>query len=310
MHALLEVKNLVKKFGTFLAVNDISFVVNEGEIVGLLGANGAGKTITIQMLLTALTPTSGSINYFGLDLATHRSEILQHVAFASTYIKMPGNISIYNNLDIYARLYGIAEQERKKIIEKYLCIFGMWHMRHKPVGLLSAGQTTRTMLAKAFLTNPRIILLDEPTASLDLEVALEVRALILEQRREHNCTVLITSHNMEEVAAVCDRVLVLQRGSLIANDTPTRLAAAFNQTRVELVIEHDKDQERACVYAQNHALSYQLTARTFVARIDEHKIATLLKDFAALSIEYSSITIDKPTFEDYFLSMTHRKQRP
>ncbi|MBA3954355.1 ABC transporter ATP-binding protein [Candidatus Dependentiae bacterium] len=307
MLALLEVKNLVKKFGTFSAVNNISFSVKQGEIVGLLGANGAGKTTTIQMLLTAITPTSGSINYFGLELATHRSEILQQVAFASTYVKMPGNITVYNNLDIYGRLYGLSGKQRKQVIEKYLYTFGMWHMRDSPVALLSAGQTTRAMLAKAFLANPRIILLDEPTASLDLDVALEVRAFILEQRRKNDCTVLITSHNMDEVAAVCDRVLVMQHGALIANDTPARLAATLNQARIELVIEHN--QEAACTYARKHALEYRLKANTFVVRIDEYKIAAFLKHFAAADIEYSSITIDKPSLEDYFLHMTHNQKK-
>ena len=169
-HASLTVSQLAKIFtphflsrrNPYTAVDNISFQVAEGEILGFLGPNGAGKTTTIQMLLGVMTPTSGAIYYFGKDFARHRSEILQKVTFASAYARLPGRLTIEENLDVYGRLYGIGYNDRKERIKRLLTLFGLWHKRNDFTGPLSAGQMTRVMLAKAFLPNPRMILLDEP----------------------------------------------------------------------------------------------------------------------------------------------------
>lgn len=297
-----------RKHKTFVAVNNISFKLHEGEILGFLGPNGAGKTTTIQMLLGLMTPTSGAINYFGENFFTHRSSILQHVSFASAYTKLPGRLTIYENLDIYGRLYGLSTEVRALKIEEYLKLFGMWELRHKYAGPLSAGQITRVMLAKAFLTEPKIILLDEPTASLDPDVAEDVRKFVIEQQRERNISVLFTSHNMAEVEQICDRVLILKNGIIVADNKPHEIAASISKTKVNLLIEDD-DLNRTKEYMQQLTLPYEIKQNFLEVQIDEHEVARFLNGLAKIGIEYSQISIEKPTLEDYFLYISKNNHR-
>lgn len=289
----------------FNAVNGISFHIKQGEIVGLLGPNGAGKTTTIQMLLGTLTPTSGTITYFGKDLATHRSEILDHVTFASAYVKLPSKLTIYENLQIFARLYNVPIHERAARIQKFLTMFDMWHIRNKFTGELSAGQMTRVMLAKAFIPHPKIVLLDEPTASLDPDIAQEVRSFVIEQKKQEGLAVLFTSHNMDEVTQVCDRVLVLQQGNIIADNSPSQLAASVSNTRVHFTIM--EGMENAIEYARRTNLPHTASQRELIVEIDEHNIANLLAGLAHKGITYSQISIEKPTLEEYFMQIAKKK---
>lgn len=309
MKKILQVKNLVKTFPRGLLkrksitiVNNISFYVNEGEIVGLLGPNGAGKTTTIQMLLSTMIPTKGTIEYFGKDLWGHRSEVLQHVSFASTYVRFPGRLSVYENIDFYGKLYGLSVAERQEKIKKFLSFFNVWHLRKRPASVLSAGETTRVMLAKAFLTNPKIVLLDEPTAALDPDIAHDIRRFILEQRRRQGISILFTSHNMAEVSEVCDRVLVLKRGTIIADSTPDQLAASVSLAHLHLTIPYHMAQ--AVAYVQEQGLVYEVEEKVISIEIDDHKIADFLKELTQRCISYSQISIDKPSLEDYFLSIS------
>lgn len=306
----LQVQNLVKKFpvkkvhpkgeSTFTALKGISFSLKNGEILGILGPNGAGKTTTIQILLSVLKPTSGSIIYFGKDFYTHRSEVLEDVSFASSYVKLPSQLTVLDNLSIYAQLYGLSRQESASRIEKYLKLFGMWNIAHKETGVLSAGQMTRVMLAKAFISDPKIILLDEPTASLDPDIAHDVRTFILEQQREHGLSILVTSHNMDEVTQICDRVLVLKQGEIIADDTPENLALSVSRTRINLITSMP---DALISLAKAHNLVYTQDAHSISLEVEEHEIASLLMKLAQAGIEYSQISIDKPTLEDYFISI-------
>ncbi len=307
---LVSIKNLVKIFypgwitasRPFVAVDGISFDIHEGEVLGFLGPNGAGKTTTIQMLLGVMKPTSGSINYFGKDLSTHRSEILQHVTFASAYARLPSRLTIAENLDIYGRLYGLSQRDRKARIEELLTLFGLWHKRNAMTGPLSAGQMTRVMLAKAFMPQPKVVLLDEPTASLDPDVAAEVRNFIWQQQHEHKTAFLFTSHNMAEVEEVCDRVLILKRGSIVANSTPAEIAARISKTRLHLLMCEQKDQAR--IYLQTQGYIFKEGPHNFFEiEIDDHDVAQLLVDLAREGIDYSQISIDKPRLEDYFLQI-------
>ncbi len=307
MKYALEVNRLFKKFNDFIAVNNISFHVQEGEILGLLGPNGAGKTTTIQMLLSTMTPTSGSIYYFEKDFFTYRSEILQKVSFASTYVRLPGRLSIAQNLDIYGQLYGVSYADRKKRIERFLKFFGIWDIRDREAGVLSAGQITRVMLAKAFISYPSIVLLDEPTASLDPDIALEVRKFIVEQQKEYGVSILLTSHNMDEVTEVCNRVLVLQNGVIIANNTPIELAASVTNSRVRLLIT--KNLEIARTYLNENRLGYKQFGDFLEIEINEQKVAQLLNAFGRRDIYYDQISIDKPTLEDYFLQVARTAKR-
>jgi len=312
--AILSVTNLTKTFSSgfwpfakkqdYTAVNDISFALKRGEILGFLGPNGAGKTTTIQMLLGTLTPTSGSINYFDTPFAQHRIPILKKVTHASGYDKLPTRLTIAENLDIVGRIYGMPVSYRKERIQELLTFFGMWDMRNKATGSLSAGQATRVMLSKAFLPEPEIVLLDEPTASLDPDVAHDVRNFILKQQRERGISILLTSHNMAEVSNVCNRVLVIKQGVLIADNTPEQLAKSVANVRINLVITQGKDQ--LISYTQKHNLVLRILEHSLDIEIDEHNIATFLASLAQQNILYSQIAIEKPTLEDYFLSVVQK----
>jgi len=308
--SVLKVNNLSKRFisgfwpfqkQSYSVVNSISFYLNKGEILGLLGPNGAGKTTTIQMLLGTLTPTSGSINYFGNDFTHDRIAALKKIGYASGYDKLPARLTVAENLDIIGRIYGMSKPYRMQQIEKLLRFFGMWEMRDRRTGTLSAGQATRVMLVKAFMSDPKIVLLDEPTASLDPDIAKEVRQFILMQRKERNVSILVTSHNMDEVTELCDRVLVLKKGTIIADKAPNQLAASISKARVYLTISSDLDQLRECL--GNLQMFYKLQDNHLTVELDEHTIAKFLTDLSNQKVLYTQISIDKPTLEDYFLSI-------
>lgn len=288
----------------YKAVDAVSFTLKKGEILGFLGPNGAGKTTTIQMLLGTLTPTSGMINFFGKEFERHRIEILKNVSYASGYDKLPARLTIIENLDIVGRIYGIPNPLRAQRLEEILRFFNMWEMRTKETGMLSAGQATKVMLAKAFLSNPEIVLLDEPTASLDPDVANEVRQFILKQKKERGTSFLITSHNMDEVTEICDRVLVLKQGSIIANSSPGQLAASVANARIHLIITHGH--EPLIAYLQQQNIHYVIREHDIEIEVDEHAIAGFLMRLAQMNVGYSRISIDKPTLEDYFLHISKK----
>ena len=230
---VLHVSHLTKRFGDFTAVDDVSFDIKPGEILGVLGPNGAGKTTTIQMLLGLVTPTVGSIHMFGLDLSTHRETILQQVNFSSTYISMPQSLTVEENLWVVARLYGLSEIPRR--VDEIVKKLEMEEFRHKITRKLSSGQMTRLTLAKAFLTEPKILFLDEPTASLDPDIAHKIRALLKEERRSSGLSILYTSHNMREMEEMSDRIIFLQRGKIVAEGTAQEIVARFGQEDLEEV---------------------------------------------------------------------------
>ncbi|MGH7260094.1 MAG: ABC transporter ATP-binding protein [Nitrospiraceae bacterium] len=228
---IVEVKNLTKRFGDFTAVDGIAFDIQPGEILGLLGPNGAGKTTTIQMLLGLVTPTAGSIRMFGLDLATHREEILSQVNFSSTYISMPYSLTVEENLWVVGKLYGMTGITRR--IDEVLKKVEMEDSRTKITRRLSSGQMTRLALAKAFLTEPKVLLLDEPTASLDPDIAHKIRALLKEVRRSSGLSILYTSHNMKEMEEMSDRIIFLQKGKIVAQGTAQEITHRFGQRDLE-----------------------------------------------------------------------------
>ena len=228
---VLEVRNLTKTFGDLTAVNGISFALQPGEILGVLGPNGAGKTTTMHMLLGLITPTSGTISMFGMDLEIHREAILQRVNFSSTYVSMPQSLTVEENLWVVARLYGLPDVQRK--IDDIVKKLEMGEFRHKVTRKLSSGQMTRLTLAKAFLTEPKILFLDEPTASLDPDIAHKIRALLKDEQRASGLSVLYTSHNMREMEEMSDRIIFLQKGNLVAEGTAAQIVSRFGQTDLE-----------------------------------------------------------------------------
>ena len=295
---IIEVNNLTKRFGSFTAVDAISFAVKEGEIVGLLGPNGAGKSTTIFMLLDLITPTAGDIHIFGHTYATKREYILQRLNYSSTYVEMSQLLTVMENLRVMAALYDVphATVKIKELAKK----FGIEDLLSWNFHTLSAGQKTRVVLCKAFLNSPQILLLDEPTASLDPDIAILVREEIQAARRA-GTTVLITSHNMAEVEEVCDRVLFIQRGEIVAEDTPEGLAKKVRQVRIQLMLKDG--QKRTLAFAKNAGFSAKVDDRFVVIYVDESDIAYLLAGLADQGVTYSQISIDKPSLEDYFIKM-------
>lgn len=296
-------KEFSSKRGTFVALDGISFTLKPGEILGLLGSNGAGKTTTIQILLSALTPTSGQISYFGKDFFKYRSEVLKNVVFASTYVSLPWKLTIKQNLGIFGRLYGMGGRALSQRIDELLDRFGILSKKHMPVATLSAGQITRLVLVKAFMVRPKIVLLDEPTASLDPEIASAVRELILQERDREGISILFTSHNMSEVAQVCDRALVLKKGKIIADDLPENLARSAASSTLRLVIPEKMAEAEALANRLNAPC--QIDHHSIALTLDEKFIARYLSALAREGIEYSGIEIIEPTLEDYFIKMVN-----
>jgi ABC-2 type transport system ATP-binding protein len=227
----IAVANLSKRFGAVQVVDDLSFSVARGEIVGFLGPNGAGKTTTLGMLLGLLTPTRGSVRILGLAMPKDRQTILAHVNFTSPYVALPGNLTVRENLIVFARLYGVRDSRTR--IEMLLERFGLVTMRDRTTGRLSSGEGTRLGLVKALLNDPLVLFLDEPTASLDPDGAERVRRILREIRDERQMTIFYTSHNMQEVERLSDRILFLHRGRLLAEGPPSDVLRQFERDTLE-----------------------------------------------------------------------------
>lgn len=308
MGTILEVERLKKIYPGYpevAAVDEISFQLQEGEILGLLGPNGSGKTTTIQMLLGTLSATSGSIVYFGKEFSQHRSEILQNVSFASTYTNLPWILTLEENLIVFGALYGLSRKESKKRFDPLLDRFGILDRAQHRVGSLSAGQVTRLMLVKAFFMCPKIVLLDEPTASLDPDIADDICRFLLEQRAKNGLSILFTSHKMEEVMEICDRTIFLKKGRIIANDKPANLAGSIGQFRVKLIIT--EGMERALSIVQRLGYPYTMEGKLLEVSMGEEPIPLFLKALNENSVVYASIKIDEPSLEDYFLHISRSK---
>lgn len=228
---ILEADRLVKRFGDFTALGGLSFQVAQGESLGLLGVNGAGKTTAMNLLLGLTTPTSGEVRMFGKDLWKHRIEILKQVNFSSAYTSLPSNLLVWQNLLVFAKLYGVAKPKQR--IESLLELLDITHLRKSVNGRLSAGESTRVNLAKALLNEPKLLLLDEPTASLDPDIADRVRKLLRKLQKETGLSILYTSHNMRDIEEVCDRLIFLHGGKVLAEGTPDEVHGRFNRTSLE-----------------------------------------------------------------------------
>lgn len=228
---VLRVRDLRKQYGATLAVDGVSFEVQRNEIVGLLGPNGAGKTTTINMILGVLEPTSGSIQVQGADIARNRSRVLERVNFAAVYAPLPGNLTVAQNLRFFGLIYGVKHLAAR--MEELLEQFDLVAFRNVKCGVLSSGEQTRVSLAKALLNRPTLLLLDEPTASLDPAIARQIRAKIREYAATGETGVLWTSHNMYEVQDVCDRVLFLSHGRILLEGDPRTLPATHGKETLE-----------------------------------------------------------------------------
>jgi len=231
--APVAVRDLTKVYGTVTAVDHISFTLKQGTTVALLGGNGAGKTTTIAMLLGLVVPSSGQVRVFGADISRNRSAVAQRLNFQSPYVDLPARLTVKQNLTVYAGLYGIANAaDRIAYIAEHLQIEPLLE---RPTGKLSAGQKTRVGLAKALLNAPELLLLDEPTASLDPDTADWVRRKLKDYAETRGATLLLASHNMAEVERLADRVILLHQGRIIEDETPSALIATHGRDTLEQV---------------------------------------------------------------------------
>lgn len=228
---IVDVQNLKKQFGKYEAVKSVSFQARKGEILGLLGANGAGKTTTLHMLLGLTKPTSGYVRIFDRDIEKFRTEILERVNFASSYTALPYNLKVRENLFIFARIYGVKNARPK--IEALLDMFEIHHLRDKSTGKLSSGEQTRLNLCKALLNDPDLLVLDEPTASLDPDLADKVRKTLKRINQETGMTIITTSHNMLDVGELCDRIMFMSAGLVVEEGSSTDILRKYESNSLE-----------------------------------------------------------------------------
>jgi len=233
MEKIISVEALTKRYGASVAVDRISFAVAKGSVTGLLGGNGAGKTTTIAMLLGLLVPSSGTIQVLGADMARHRHRALPFMNFASPYIDLPHRLTVRENLVVYAGLYLIDRPKRR--IAELADALDFAPLLDRDYGSLSAGQKTRVALAKALINTPRLLLLDEPTASLDPDSADRIRFYLKDYARMTGATMLIASHNMIEVERLCGDLLIMRRGKIVDSGTPDELTGRYGRETLEQV---------------------------------------------------------------------------
>jgi ABC-2 type transport system ATP-binding protein len=231
--SILKVNALTKYFQRNLAVDDLTFSMQESSIVGLLGGNGAGKTTTLSMLLGLLRPSSGSVELFGHDFIKNRHAVLQRMNFCSPYVDLPQRLTVHENLRVFSKLYGVKDGTGR--LSELADNFRLTEFMDQPVRRLSSGQKTRVSLAKALINQPEFLLLDEPTASLSPDVSQWIRQRLLDYRDRTGASILFASHDMREVELLCDKVLIMSRGSLIEQGTPEKLRQCYGKDSLEEV---------------------------------------------------------------------------
>jgi ABC-2 type transport system ATP-binding protein len=229
----IAVDRLVKRYKTATAVASISFSLAPGSVTALLGGNGAGKTTTIAMILGLVEPTEGSVQVLGAAMPRQRTRVLHRMNFESPYVEMPRRLTVRQNLKVFAMLYGVADTRRR--IAQLADELDLGEILDRGTGKLSSGQRTRVALAKALLNEPEVLLLDEPTASLDPDTADWVRGRLEHYRQKRGATILLASHNMLEVERLCERVIIMRRGAIVDDDTPAALLARYGRDSLEEV---------------------------------------------------------------------------
>ena len=297
---ILEVVGLTKQFGEFTAVNAISFSVKEGEIVGFLGPNGAGKTTTIQMLLGITTPSSGTIHYFEKDFFKHSAYCLSRLNFTSAFNNLQGRVSVWENLVVFAYLYEVQNPIPK--LKKLVDHFQMNDLVHKRYWDLSTGQRTRANFIKALVNEPKIILMDEPTASLDPDIADKTLTFIEQLRKERSLTILYTSHNMAEVTRICDRVIFLDKGNIVAQDTPLGLTKRIQVAQLRLTFNENKPLVEQYVKEQQLVHRFEGDNVVYITT-EETALPKIIFGLSKIGIWMTDIEVKKPTLEHVFLQI-------
>ena len=302
--AVLQVKNLTKRFGVFTAVDRISFELREGEVLGLLGPNGAGKTTTIQILLGITTPNSGEIRYFEKDFSQNRQDCLQMINYTSAFNTLQSRTTVWENLLVFANLY-LIDNPKKKIMElvEYFEIKDLLDSQYK---YLSSGEKTRVNFIKALLNDPKIILMDEPTASLDPDIADKTLSLIEQIKKNKKISILYTSHNMNEIDRICDRVIFLSQGKIVAEDTPLNLTKKIETTTLRLTFDKGKKIIEKYLIANKQEFEFSKD-NIVIIKTKEKLVPKLIFGISSEGIWMTDIEIQKPTLEDVFLQISRNK---
>ncbi|MEK7648895.1 MAG: ABC transporter ATP-binding protein [Patescibacteria group bacterium] len=296
----LSVTNLTKIYGTYKAVDTITFAVPQGGIVGLLGPNGAGKTTTIQILLGITQSNGGRIEYFGMDFSKAKQACLARINFASSFNTLQGRISVMENLLVFADLYCV-KNARSKIAEltELLEITNLVKMKYWD---LSKGQQTRVNIVKALLNDPELLLFDEPTASLDPDIADKLLSLIERMRDERKISILYTSHDMAEVTRICDEVIFLDHGVIAAHDTPLNLTQKIEYARLQITFGGEKKKIETLMHSYSKQVTFPFT-HTICAEVKQKEIPAILAKLSKAQIAVEDISIEKPTLDDVFMQI-------
>lgn len=303
---VLEVKNLTKTFGEFTAVDHISFVVPKGKVIGLLGPNGAGKTTTIHCLLGITTKDGGTITYSSHDFSSNREYCLQRINFTSSFNTLQLRTSVWENLLVFAHLYSIRNPEKR--IREIVKYFEIDDLLSQTFWSLSQGQRTRVNLAKSLLNDPEIILMDEPTAALDPDIADKTLLLIERLKEERKLSILYTSHDMEEVTRICDEVIFLDHGKIVVRDTPLNLTKRIPNARLTLAFEADKKTVERYLREKEQTFSF-VNDFTITIDTEETNIPKLIFGMSKAGIWFTDIAVRKPTLEDVFLQIARGESR-
>jgi ABC-2 type transport system ATP-binding protein len=302
---IIEVENLIKKYGDLVAVNDISFNVAPGEIFGFLGPNGAGKTTTINILCTLTRPTSGRASIAGLDVVHQQSQVRQQIGLVFQDPSLDERLNGLQNLRFHALVYGVPASVRGARIEQLLKMMELWDKRHNQVRTYSGGMKRRLELARGLLHHPKVLFLDEPTLGLDPQTRNRMWEYILELRQQEGTTIFLTTHYMDE-ANKADRIAVIDYGKLIAMDTPAKLRRMVGKDIVSLRTD---DNDRA---AEEIRRRYRIEARRdgdglcFEVANGEEFLPVLLREFSTLIV---SVSMRRPSLDDVFLKLTGREIR-
>lgn len=302
--AILEVKNLVKDYRQFRAVDTISFIIPKGRVIGLLGPNGAGKTTIIQMLLGLTKPTSGEINYLGKNFFENRQWCLQRINFTSAYNYLLGRITVAENLKVFAGLYSLKNIDKKiSSLAEYFEITELLNIKFQD---LSAGQKTRVNLIKSLLNDPELILMDEPTASLDPDIADKTLSLIEKLNKDQGTSILFTSHNMDEITRICEEVIIMDRGKIVAKDTPIGLTKMIKEASLILTFASPKTEVENYLTKNNLGFHFE-GKRVVVIQASEKDMPQLIIDIDKSGIEITDIEIEKPSLEDVFIQIARQE---
>jgi ABC-type multidrug transport system ATPase subunit len=302
MAAIVSVDNLVKQYGSFTAVNDLSFTVNEGDVYGFLGQNGAGKSTTIRMMLSLIKPTAGNIRIFGQELQHHRSEILRQTGAMIERPDLYKYLSAYNNLSIFARMSGI--KVTKKLLMDQLEMVGLQEAANKKAGVFSQGMKQRLGIAVALVHNPRLIILDEPTNGLDPQGIADMRSLIVRLSREMGKTVIISSHLLSEVEQIANRMIIIDKGKKIVEGT---VAGLLDPEHTVVNIDTTNNEATQQWLVSSKWNDFLHGGKKLQLMMNKNQVPLLINDLVANNVQVLSVNASH-SLENYFLSLTTRHE--